>query len=112
MPEAARLTDSVAGTTAGEHSGHVDAHGPIPFGGQISGGCSGDVLINGLPAATVGSITTETDACCGSSQGEVAAGSSSVFINGKPAARKGDALAPHSGSGKIASGSSNVFIGG
>lgn len=112
MPEAARLNDSVVGTTAGEHSGHVPPHSPEPFGGQISSGCSGDVFINGLPAATAGSITTETDVCCGSSQGSVAVGSGSVFINGKPAARVGDALAAHSGSGEVSSGSSDVFIGG
>lgn len=112
MPGAARLNDSVTGTTAGEHSGHVPPHSPEAFGGQISSGCSGNVFINGRPAATAGSVTTETDGCCGSSQGAVAAGSSSVFINGKPAARKGDALAAHSGSGEVASGSSDVFIGG
>ena len=112
MPEAARLNDGVAGTTAGEHSGHVPPHSPEPFGGQISSGCSGNVFINGRPAATVGSVTTETDGCCGRSQGAVAAGSGSVNINGKPAARKGDALAAHSGSGEVSSGSSDVFIGG
>lgn len=112
MSSAARLNDSVDGTTAGEHSGHSSPHPPEAFGGQISGGCSGNVFINGRPAATVGSVTTETDGCCGSSQGSVAAGSNTVFINGKPAARVGDALAAHSGSGKVASGSSDVFIGG
>lgn len=112
MPEAARLNDSVEGITAGEHSGHTPPHTPEPFTGEVSGGCSGDVFINGLPAATVGSVTTERDSCCGSSNGQVAVGSGSVFINGKPAARKGDALAPHSGSGKVSSGSSDVFIGG
>ena len=69
MPNAARLTDAVDGTTAGEHSGHVPPHSPEPFNGEISGACSGDVRVNGLAAATVGSITTERDGCCGSSQG-------------------------------------------
>lgn len=112
MPGAARLNDGVAGTTAGEHSGHAPPHPPESFSGEISAGCSGNVFINGLPAATVGSVTTERDGCCGSSNGKVAAGSSSVFINGKPAARMGDALAPHSGSGNITSGSGDVLIGG
>ncbi len=112
MPEAARLNDSVTGTTAGEHSGHAAPHSPETFGGHISSGCSGDVFINGIPAAVVGSITTETDSCCGSSPGAVAEGSGSVFINGKPAARKGDALAAHSGTGEVAAGSPNVFMGG
>ena len=112
MPSAARLGDAVTGTTAGEHSGHVPGHSPETFGGQVSSGCSGNVFINGRPAATAGSVTKETDGCCGSSQGSVAAGSGTVFINGKPAARKGDSLAAHSGSGAVASGSPNVFIGG
>lgn len=112
MPGAARLNDTVAGTTGGEHSGHVPPHGPVGFSGEISGGCSGDVLINGRPAAVVGSTTTERDSCCGSSAGAVAAGSGSVFINGRPAARQGDALSAHSGSGSVSSGSGDVIIGG
>ena len=104
MPNAARLTDTVDGTTAGEHSGHVPPHSPEPFTGEISGACSGNVRINGLAAATVGSTTTERDGCCGSSQGAVAAG--------KAAARTGDALAPHSGTGNITGGSATVRIGG
>jgi len=46
-------------------------------------------------------------------------GSPNVFVNGKPAARQGDALAPHSSPSpspphgrNIASGSSTVFING
>ena len=112
MAQAARLSDSVLGMTAGEHSGHIPPHPPEPFSGEISGGCSGDVYINGLPAATVGNITTERDSCCGSSNGMVAAGSGSVFINGQPAARLGDALAPHSGTGQVSTGSPDVLIGG
>ena len=112
MPQAARLGDSVQGSTAGEHAGHAPPHAPMSFSGEITGGCSADVLINGIPAATVGSSTTERDGCCGSSQGAVAAGSGTVFINGKPAARLGDALAAHSGSGAISGGSGNVLIGG
>ena len=41
MPQAARITDAVAGTTAGEHTGHVPPHSPEPFSGEISGACSG-----------------------------------------------------------------------
>ena len=109
MPQAARITDAVAGTTAGEHTGHVPPHSPEPFSGEISGACSGTVRINGLSAATVGSITTERDGCC---QGAVGAGSGTVRINGKPAARTGDALTAHSGSGTVTGGSPNVRIGG
>ena len=84
----------------------------LPITGTISGGCSGDVFINGRPAAYVGSTTTENDACCGSSQGSIAQGSSSVFINGKPAARIGDTLAAHNGTGAVSDGSGDVLIGG
>ena len=84
----------------------------MAFSGEISSGCWGDVIINGLPSATVGSVTLERDGCCGSSLGAVAVGSSSVFIHGQPAARRGDALNPHSGSGAITGGSGDVFIGG
>ena len=97
MPQAARITDAVAGITAGEHMGHVPHHTPEPFSGEISGACSGNVRI----------ITTERDGCCGSSQGAVGAGSGTVKINGKPAARTGDALAAHSGSGTVTGGSSD-----
>ena len=112
MPAAARLTDKVDGTTAGEHSGHAPPHPPLPFTGEITGACSADVRINGLPAAEAGRITTERDGCCGSSAGTVAAGSGTVRINKTPAARLGDALAPHSGAGTITGGSQNVSIGG
>lgn len=112
MLNAARLYDAVTGTTAGEHSGHIPPHTPMDFAGEISGGCSGNVFINGKPAATAGSITTERDACCGSSMGSIAVGSSTVFINKKPAARTGDALTAHNGFGTVTGGSANVFIGG
>ena len=112
MPEAARLTDTVAGTTAGEHAGHVPPHSPAAFSGEITGACSATVRINGLPAAVAGSVTTERDSCCGSSAGAVAVGSGTVRIGGKPAARRGDALAAHSGGGNVTGGSPNVRIGG
>lgn len=111
MPAAARKTDTVAGITAGEHSGHTEPHTPAPFSGEITGG-SGTVRINGLAAATVGSPTIERDGCCGASPGSVAAGSATVRIGGKAAARKGDALAAHSGAGTVTGGSATVRIGG
>lgn len=112
MPAAARLHDSVNGTTAGEHCGHEPPHLPEAFAGEISAGVSRDVYINGRPAATAGSVTTERDTCCGESHGVIATGSGMVFIGGKPAARLGDALSAHSGSGAVSSGSGDVFIGG
>ena len=112
MPEAARLNDAVAGTTAGEHTGHVPPHSPEPFSGEISSGCSGDVFINGMAAATVGSVTTARAGCCGSASGQVAAGSSSVVSTGRPAARRGEALAPHSGEGAATAGRAEGVVGG
>ena len=112
MPRAARLHDSVGGTTDGEHSGHIPPHGPEAFTGEINGGCSPDVTIGGRNAAIAGSTTVERDGCCGASDGRVAAGSGTVKINGAPAARLGDALAAHSGSGTITEGSASVTIGG
>lgn len=109
MPGVSRLNDSIAGTTSGEHSGHIYPHFPSPISGYISGGCSSNVFVNSSPVATVGSITKEVDACCGSSSGTVAVGSSTVFVNGKGVARIGDALNPHNGTASITGGSSNVI---
>lgn len=109
MPGVSRLNDSIAGTTAGEHSGHISAHPPSPITGRISGGCSPNVFVNGSAVATVGSITTEEDSCCGSSTGTVASGSSTVFANNKGVARIGDALNAHNGTANITGGSSNVI---
>jgi uncharacterized Zn-binding protein involved in type VI secretion len=74
---------------------------PIPhvFNGQIDGNLSTDVKIEGKAAAVVGSTATNTPSHIpqgGSFQkpptnkGTIMMGSSSVFINGKPAARNGD----------------------
>lgn len=113
MPSAARLGDSVAGMTGGEHSGHIKPpHPPMGFTGEISGGCSGNVFVNRIPAAVVGSTTLERDGCCGQSSGSVGSGSGSVFINGISAARLGDALKAHSGQGNVTGGSGDVFMGG
>ncbi len=112
MPAAAREQDRVDGRTAGEHKGHGPPHSPEPFTGEILRACAKTVRVNGRPAAVVGSITTERDSCCGASEGAVAVGSGSIRIENRPAARLGDALAPHSGSGTITSGSETVQMGG
>lgn len=58
-----------------------------PYSGFIDKALSPNVKITGLMAATVGSIATNPSngATC-----PVLRGSSTVFINGKPAARQGD----------------------
>ena len=72
---------------------------PFPFKGAINEGLSRDVRIMGRPAAVVGSTATNAPPHTperGSFQrpptnrGQVASGSTTVFINGKPAARAGD----------------------
>jgi uncharacterized Zn-binding protein involved in type VI secretion len=72
---------------------------PHPFVGQIDGGLSSDVNIEGKPAAYKGSTATNTPSHVpqgGSFQsppankGTIETGSSSVFINGNAAARNGD----------------------
>ncbi len=72
---------------------------PCPFSGPITGGVSANVLIEGRPAATVGSTATNTPPHVPvggmfvnppTNQGEVVSGSATVLINGKAAARAGD----------------------
>ncbi len=87
MPPVARVGDM--------HACPMKGHSVNPI---VTG--SSDVLINGMPAATVGSGTA-----CGAS---VAAGSSTVTINGKPAAVLGSATTH---GGVIVSASGNVLVG-
>ena len=72
---------------------------PHPFSGLIDGSLSGDVKIMGRPAATLHSTATNTPAHLPiggtfvkppPNRGTIIAGSATVFINGKPAARTGD----------------------
>jgi uncharacterized Zn-binding protein involved in type VI secretion len=78
--------------------------GPKPHvGGPISEG-NGTVLIDGKPAAVVGSVCT-----CVGPPDAIAAGSSTVYIGGMPAARKGD---PTVHGGVVMGGSAKVIIGG
>jgi uncharacterized Zn-binding protein involved in type VI secretion len=72
---------------------------PNPFSGMLDGGLSSDVKIQGKPAAVVGSTATNAPAHIFKSgpfqkppanQATIQLGSSTVFINGKPAARNGD----------------------
>jgi uncharacterized Zn-binding protein involved in type VI secretion len=74
---------------------------PHPFMGIIDDGLSGDVKVMGLPAATVGSKASNTPQHVAtppgttfqkppSNKGTIQAGSATVKINGKMAARNGD----------------------
>lgn len=72
---------------------------PNPFNGVINQKLSPDVKINGLPAATVGSVANNLPPHIPmggpfekqpSNKGEIITGSATVFINGKMAARSAD----------------------
>lgn len=72
---------------------------PHPFTGMVDGGLSGDVNIQGLPAAVQGSTASNLPPHIPqggpfqtppANSATIQNGSGSVFINGKPAARNGD----------------------
>lgn len=100
---------------------------PHPFSGPLLQALSTDVLIDGLPAATIGSVAMNQPPHLPTppgtafvipprNQGTVQMGSTTVFIDGKPAARLGDTVltcndpvdAPN---GAITNGSTTVMIG-
>lgn len=104
--------------------GAVPTPTPHPFNGQLLQGLSTDVMIDGLAAATQGSIAHNIPVHVPqggpfqvppTNQGTVQVGSATVLINGKPAARMNDQVltcfdvpgAP----GVIVGGSSTVLIG-
>ena len=74
---------------------------PHPFSGTLDTGLSPDVSIGGMPAAVLGSSASNVPHVpVGGSfvvpplnKGRVLQGSTSVFINGKPAARTADPAA-------------------
>lgn len=72
---------------------------PHPFNGIIDGSLSTDVKIGGMPAAVVGSTATNTPPHIPqggpfqkppTNRATIQMGSTTVMINGKPAARNGD----------------------
>ncbi len=94
---------------------------PFPFNGLIDDALSADVNIEGQPAATQGSTAGNSPqhipapgpfAIPPSNMGRITGGSTSVNINGKPAARTGDAASACDlpGAQVIATGAA-VFIG-
>ena len=80
--------------------GPVPTPMPLPFAGIIDGNCSTNVKIMGMPAATVGSMATNTPPHIvpppptfqipPTNKGTIMMGSGTVMINKKPAARSGD----------------------
>ena len=78
--------------------------GPKPHvGGQVLPPGRPNVLIGGMPAATVGNMCT-----CASVPDVIIMGSLGVFIGGMPAARMGD---PTAHGGRIVMGLPTVLIG-
>jgi uncharacterized Zn-binding protein involved in type VI secretion len=132
MPPAARQTDPVVAIDAHivnvpSPTGTVPTPLPHPFSGQLQTEVSSDVHINGLPAATVGSVAVNQPphlptppgvsfVTPPSNRGTVDIGSSTVRINRKDAARVGDPVRTCNDPtdlpvGSIVSGSPNVTIG-
>jgi uncharacterized Zn-binding protein involved in type VI secretion len=104
MSPGAKQGDQVVGTDTHifmipSPGGPVPTPLPSPFAGMITGGCSTNVMIAGMPAATVGSTATNSPPhlpqggpfqAPPTNQGTVTQGSGTVLINNKPAARVGD----------------------
>lgn len=97
MPPAARVTDNHSCPMA-------NPDGSPHTGGPIMPPGAANVLIGNQPAAIVGSQCT-----CAGPPDSILSGSSSVKINGQPAARQGD---PTSHGGSITAGFASVIIGG
>lgn len=83
---------------------------PHPFSGIIDGAVSANVTIGGSPAATVDSTATNTPPHIPiggtfvnppNNRATIVAGSKSVTINGKPAARAGDQARTCDDTGKV-----------
>ena len=130
---AARQGDQVVGTDIHMVAVPAPPGPPVPtplphqFAGPLLQSLSTDVLIDGLPAATIGSVAMNQPphfptppgvsfVVPPTNQGTVLNGSTTVFIDGKPAARTGDPVlncndpvpAP---TGTIVGGSTTVMIG-
>jgi uncharacterized Zn-binding protein involved in type VI secretion len=104
MPPAAKQGDQVTGQDTHiimvpSPGGPVPTPTTMPFSGMIAGNCSPNVMIENMPAATVGSIAQNNPPHVPTggpfqvpptNQGQVIAGSGTVLINNKPAARAGD----------------------
>ena len=101
MPNAARQTDNVIHDGPHCHAPiHPPApvptpvaHPPLPL--QIIGGTVPNVLINGLPAAVMGSMSKPCmlPSCVPGGPGVVSKGSATVMFGKRPAARVGDMVA-------------------
>jgi uncharacterized Zn-binding protein involved in type VI secretion len=101
---AAKRGDKIVGTDTHilmvpSPGGPVPTPTPMPFSGTLDGALSGDVVVENHPAAVKGSTASNTPAhvpTAGpfqkqpSNKATVNAGSATVLINNKPAARNGN----------------------
>jgi uncharacterized Zn-binding protein involved in type VI secretion len=127
---AARQSDKIVATDTHivmipTPGGPVPTPLPHPFMGQLDGELSSDVMIDGKPAAVVGSTATNMPSHIPQggpfqsppkNKGTVKLGSNTVLINGKGAARLGDKADTCNDPsdlpvGTIVSGSPTVLIG-
>jgi uncharacterized Zn-binding protein involved in type VI secretion len=128
---AARITDEVKGldthvVNVPSPGGPVPTPVPLAFSGTLTSDGVADVLVDGLPAAVVGTAATNspghvpptgtTFVTTPSDSGTVSQGSASVSIGGQPAARLGDAVRTcndpeDADTSAITSGSGTVMIG-
>ena len=127
---AARLNDPVTGTDVhillvATPGGPVPTPTPMPFTGQLRTGLSTDVLVNGRPVATTGSVAQNLPPhvpAAGpfskppANQGRVVTGSVRVLVNGKGVARAGDPVLTCNDpvdlpNGAISAGSPDVLVG-
>lgn len=106
-------------------SGATPTPMPLPFSGRLISGLSSDVFVNGLAAATVGSVAQNLPPHLpppGTSfsrppanSGRVVTGSPTVLVNGKQMARAGDPVATcndpvDAPTSAVASGSTDVIV--
>lgn len=133
MRPAARRHDSVTGTdihvvlVPAAMGAPVPTPGPHPFTGLLQDSLAADVLINGLPAATVGSGARNMPPHLPvppagsfqrppSNKGTVQSGSATVLFAGRGAARQGDPVVTCNDpvdqpTSAITSGSPDVLVG-
>jgi uncharacterized Zn-binding protein involved in type VI secretion len=130
MPPAARQGDPVIATDTHivmipAPSGAIPTPTPMPFAGKLLQSTSSDVMINGRPAAVIGTVAKNLPPHVPAggpfqrpptNQGTVLTGSATVLINGEGAARVGDTVLTcndpvDAALGSITAGSSDVMIG-
>lgn len=97
---------AIAGTTAGEHAGHVPAHGACALTGSVTAG-SPKIKAGGVIVALAGAPTSEAD-CCDPGTGALGATPHKIRVGGVSVQLVGDDTVPHNGTAKITTGSAKI----